>query len=196
MGNVGTLPLIAARIQAQAAQQAQAALVQEAQITLARRELLQREMIQRVVGANLNRISNSTSTSSSISSPTSAPSPNEILQRMARVQLPLPTLSAAAQSAHSFNTGFNLAKHHHSSKPCLNLKSEFPTSSISLSPTGESRSTSQSEKTTSPVPTPINPSANIQKLLLQKISQSASSVAALIDSKTHDKSSGRPLSLF
>ena len=194
MGNVGTLPLIAARIQAQAAQQAQAALVQEAQITLARRELLQREMIQRVVGANLNRIS--TSTPASISSPTSAPSPNEILQRMARVQLPLPTLSAAAQSAHSFNTGFNLAKHHHSSKPCLNLKSEFPTSSISLSPTGESRSTSQSEKTTSPVPTPINPSANIQKLLLQKISQSASSVAALMDSKAHDKNSGTPLSLF
>ena len=72
IGGVGSIPMLAARAlqvqqaQAQAQVQAQAqaqALVQEAQMTLARRELIQREMVSRLVSlqnmrANQNPVLN------------------------------------------------------------------------------------------------------------------------------------------
>ena len=96
LGGVGTIPMLAARAlqvqqaQAQAQVQAQAqaqALVQEAQMTLARRELIQREMVSRLVNlqnmrANQNPILN----------------PELLKRTLGRVQLPLPTVTIQAQS--------------------------------------------------------------------------------------------------
>ena len=103
LGGVGSIPMLAARAlqvqqaqaQAQAQVQAQAqaqALVQEAQMTLARRELIQREMVSRLVNlqnmrANQNPILN----------------PELLKRTLGRVQLPLPTVPIQAQSGtHSF----------------------------------------------------------------------------------------------
>lgn len=147
--------LLAARIQqAQHAQVAQT-LAHEAQLTLARREMLNRL-------ANLSRLQ----MTPTVPTPTPPPTPADLLARM-RTQLPLPSI----QPPISFmkpNTVFPAA----SPKSPQTIKTESEKSTPST-PVSTSKSPDLS-------PTPpklhfpvFDPNPNIQKLLLQKIGQAA-----------------------
>ena len=207
IGGVGSIPMLAARAlqvqqaQAQAQVQAQAqaqALVQEAQMTLARRELIQREMVSRLVSlqnmrANQNPVLN----------------PELLKRTLGRVQLPLPTVPIQAQAGpHSFasstpnpvpggSTGSpgqtsNVTNsiqevdevksiHSEKSSPTLDVNSTVAsvTNSVTNSGTipslaGFGNSLGNSPLENFQLGASIQDSSNIQKLLLQKISQSQS----------------------
>ena len=207
LGGVGSIPMLAARAlqvqqaQAQAQVQAQAqaqALVQEAQITLARRELIQREMVSRLVSlqnmrANQNPVLN----------------PELLKRTLGRVQLPLPTVPIQAQAGpHSFasptpnpipggSTGSpgqtsNVTNsiqevdevksiHSEKSSPTPDVTSTVAsvTNSVTNSGTipslaGLGNSLGNSPLGNFQLGASIQDSSNIQKLLLQKISQSQS----------------------
>ena len=207
IGGVGSIPMLAARAlqvqqaQAQAQVQAQAqaqALVQEAQMTLARRELIQREMVSRLVSlqnmrANQNPVLN----------------PELLKRTLGRVQLPLPTVPIQAQAGpHSFasptpnpipggSTGSpgqtsNVTNsiqevdevksiHSEKSSPTPDVTSTVAsvTNSVTNSGTipslaGLGNSLGNSPLGNFQLGASIQDSSNIQKLLLQKISQSQS----------------------
>ena len=207
LGGVGSIPMLAARAlqvqqaQAQAQVQAQAqaqALVQEAQMTLARRELIQREMVSRLVSlqnmrANQNPVLN----------------PELLKRTLGRVQLPLPTVPIQAQAGpHSFasptpnpipggSTGSpgqtsNVTNsiqevdevksiHSEKSSPTPDVTSTVAsvTNSVTNSGTipslaGLGNSLGNSPLGNFQLGASIQDSSNIQKLLLQKISQSQS----------------------
>ena len=225
LGGVGSIPMLAARAlqvqqaqaQAQAQVQAQAqaqALVQEAQMTLARRELIQREMVSRLVSlqnmrANQNPILN----------------PELLKRTLGRVQLPLPTVPIQAQSGpHSFasptpnpipsgstgspgQTNSNVTNsiqevdevksiHSEKSSPTPDVTSTVAsvTNSVTNSGTipslaGLGNSLGNSPLGNFQLGTSIQDSSNIQKLLLQKISQSQSEL-------NKDKLSGKNVIFF